>query len=211
VGDFAHDRSVQPILTVYKNGVSYPVASRDELARVIPNLATRFPSYASFGAARLEDIVPAADLHRATVLEAYDFASSIAVNNGNGTFSLRPLPIEAQLSPVNASLAGDFEGDGRVDLLVAGNEFGVPPLFGRYDASYGLLLRGRGNDGRGQFQAVGLAQSGLTLDGQVRHLAVLRQAGGKGGRLIVVARNDDSLQVLRITSSALHSQSGRGP
>jgi enediyne biosynthesis protein E4 len=63
---------------------------------------------------------------------------------------------------------------------------------GRYDASYGLLLRG---DGAGGFEAVDMAASGLRIDGQVRDLRMLRCADG--GRLIVVARNDDTLQFLR--------------
>ncbi len=211
LGDFAHDHTVQPILTVYKHGVSVPVATRDELIRAVPELRSRFPTYASFGASRLEDLFPQPELRGARVLEAYDFATSVALNNGNGTFTLRPLPIEAQFSPVTTSLAGDYDGDGRVDLLLAGNDYGIPPLVGRYDASYGLLLRGTGTGGdrgasgaaasargRGLFEAVDLSRSGLVLDGQVRHLRALRQAGGS--QLIVVARNDDKLQVLRVTT-----------
>ena len=196
VGHFAHDRSVQQILTISKNGVSYPAAQRDELIRAIPELANRFPSYAAFGAARIENIVPRPDLGQARVLEANNFATSVAMNNGNGTFTLRPLPVEAQFAPVTAIVADDFDGDGRTDLLLAGNEFGVPTLFGRYDASYGLLLHGKSN---GDFEPVELSRDGLVLDGQVRHLRTLRQVGGT--RLIAVARNDDKLQVLRIAPS----------
>jgi len=194
VGDFAHDHSVQQILTVYRNGVSSPVATRDELIRAVPSLADKYPTYASFGAARLEDMFPRSDLDRAKVLDAYGFASVVAINNGNGTFTIDALPIEAQFSPVRAVLAGDFEGSGRADLLLGGNDFGVPPLFGRYDASYGALLR---NDGTGKFTSVGLAETGLALAGQVRHIALVRQANG--GRLIVVARNDDTLQSFRLS------------
>jgi hypothetical protein len=196
VGHFSHDRSVQPILTAYRNGVSYPVAQRDELTEAIPALRGRFPSYAAFGASRIENIFSKSDVAQATVLEAYDFASSVAINNGNGTFRLRPLPAEAQIAPVKAMLAADFDGDGRTDLLLAGNELGVPPVFGPYDASYGLLLLGKSNGG---FEPVELPQDGLVLDGQVRHIRALRQAGG--ARLIVVGRNDGTLQVLRIAGS----------
>jgi hypothetical protein len=201
VGHFTHDRSVQQILTVFNNGVSYPVAQRDELIRAIPELGKRFPSYSAFGATRVEDILPRSDLRQAKVLEAYNFATSVALNNGNGTFTLRPLPMEAQFAPITAIVADDFDGDGRTDLLLAGNEFGVPPLFGRYDASYGLLLRGKPN---GDFEPVDLSQDGLVLNGQVRHIRTLRQAGGI--RLIAVARNDDKLQVLRIGPAARRGQ-----
>jgi len=66
------------------------------------------------------------------------------------------LPIEAQLAPIYASLAGDFDGDGKIDLVVAGNFYGVTPREGRYDASYGLLLHG---DGHGGFTAVDMEQA----------------------------------------------------
>jgi hypothetical protein len=97
---------------------------------------------------------------------------------------------------VAAALADDFDRDGRTDLLLAGNAFGVPPVFGRYDASYGLILHGAGG---GRFEAIDLAKSGLVLDGQVRHIKAVRRPNG--GNLIVVARNDDRLQVLRMSPS----------
>jgi hypothetical protein len=76
--------------------------------------------------------------------------------------------------------------------LAAGNFHGVTPLEGRYDASYGLLLRG---DGAGHFEAVDLESSNLLIEGQVRHMALLRRANGE--HLILVARNGDKLQILR--------------
>jgi len=192
VADFGHNGALEQVLTVYEHGVSYPVAGRDELLRVVPGLRDRFPTYASFGASRIEDLFTGAELARATVREARVFASSVALNNGNGTFTLAPLPVEAQLAPIRAVVADDFDGDGRVDLLVAGNDYGFPPVLGRQDASYGLLLRGRGD---GRFEAVDMQRSGVVIDGQVRHLATVRRADGS--RLIVAARNNDKLEVLR--------------
>jgi len=192
VNDFGHNGTREQILTFYKHGVSYPLAGRDELARLMPQLRSRYPSYAAFGASRVEDIFSRAELREATVLEAHDFASSVALNNGNGTFRLEPLPVEAQFAPVYAAQAGDFDGDGRTDLLVAGNFYGVQPILGRYDAGYGVLLRGVGD---GHFAAVDMEESGVMIEGQVRHMAVLRHAGGD--RLIVIARNNDRLEVLR--------------
>jgi hypothetical protein len=192
VRDFFGNGTLEQILTFYKRGVSYPLAGRDELVRMMPQLRGRYASYASFGASRIEDILPASELRQANVLEAREFASAVALNRGNGRFDLRPLPIEAQLGPVYASLAEDFDGDGHIDLLVAGNLYGVTPVQGKYDASYGMLLRG---DGNGHFEAVDLESSNLLIEGQARHMALLRRAGGE--RLILVARNDDRLQVLR--------------
>src|SRR5437899_9829451 len=167
VGDFGHNGTLEQILTFYKHGVSYPVAGRDELISLIPRLRNRYPSYADFGASRIEDIFPASELARATVREARVFASSVALNNGNGTFTLQPLPVEAQFAPIRAVLVADFDGDGRPDLLVGGNLYAVPPVLGRDDASYGLLLSGIGD---GRFSSVDMERSGLLIEGQVRHI-----------------------------------------
>jgi hypothetical protein len=193
VGDFQHNGTLEPILTSYRHGVSYPLAGRDEILQLVPSLGSKFPTYASFGASRVEDIFPAADLERATVLEAHTFATSVALNLGHGRFALRALPLEAQLAPVNAVIARDLDGDGKTDLLLAGNFYGVPPIEGRYDAGDGVLLRGLGD---GRFEAVDPARTGVVLDGQVRHMRLL--GGADGAERIVVARNDDRLQIVRV-------------
>jgi enediyne biosynthesis protein E4 len=192
VGDFFGTGAVKQILTFYKHGVSYPLAGRDELVRAMPRLLSKYPSYASFGDSRIEDILPSAELKKGKILEANTFASSVAMNNGNGTFTLRPLPVEAQFAPIYATLAEDFDGDGKTDLLVAGNLYGVPPILGRYDASYGLMLRG---DGKGGFTSVDMRASNLDIEGEVRHMRLLKGAGG--APRIVVARNNDRLQIIR--------------
>jgi hypothetical protein len=191
VHDFYGDGTLEQILTFYKRGVSYPLAGRDELTRAMPALRGRFLSYADFGDSRIEEFVRVSELEQATVLEARSFASATALNNGDGTFAVRELPMEAQFAPVYAMLAEDFDGDGYTDLLVAGNFHGVPPVRGRYDASYGQVLRG---DGRGRFEPIDMHASGLIVEGEVRDMELLRVAGGD--RLIVIARNDDTLALV---------------
>ncbi|HKW49611.1 MAG TPA: VCBS repeat-containing protein [Gemmatimonadaceae bacterium] len=193
VGDFFSTGVLKQILTSNRRGESYPVATRDELLHTLPQLSSKYPTYASFGRTRIQDLLPSSELSKAKVLEAHDFASAIAQNNGNGTFTLHSLPIEAQFAPINAIVADDFDANGHVDVLVAGNFFGVPPIFGRYDASHGLWLRGEGN---GRFQAADLEATNLDIQGQVRHMSLLR--GPHGAKLIAIARNNDRLELLEV-------------
>src|SRR6185369_10155385 len=65
IGDFFQTGALKQILTFYRNGVSYPVAGRDELIRAMPSLAAKYPSYASCGASRVEDIFPPSELKKA--------------------------------------------------------------------------------------------------------------------------------------------------
>jgi hypothetical protein len=192
VHDFFRNGALEQVITFYKHGVSYPLLGRDDFVQTMPPLRGRYGSYAAFGASRIEDIFSSEELEQASVMEARTFATSVAVNRGNGSFDLLPLPLEAQFSPVYAAIAADFTEDGDIDLLLGGNFDGVTPLLGRYDASYALLLEG---DGSGRFTAVDLERSGLEVEGQVRDLKWLRRA--RGGRVIVVARNNDRTLVLR--------------
>jgi hypothetical protein len=205
LGDFAHDGKLTPILTLARSDGEHPVAGRDELTRAIPALRQRFPTYASFGASTIDQIFPKADLRAARTLVARTFASAIARNDGQGHFVLQPLPVEAQLAPVHAAVADDFDGDGRIDLLLGGNFYGVPPIQGRYDASYGVLLRGTGD---GRFAAMDMTRSGVEITGQVRHMRSLRTTNG---RIVAVARNADRLLLLQTGASAPPSPVASAP
>ena len=67
-------------------------------------------------------------------------------NKCKGKFQLHELPIEAQVAPVNTILCADVDGYGYKDLIIAGNEYQTEVSTGRYDASYGLLIKGDGKD-----------------------------------------------------------------
>ena len=80
----------------------------------------------------------------ATISEVYEFRTCIMENMGNGKFQLIPLPKEAQLFPVYSILIHDFDHDGKNDLMIGGNLYRANINYGRYDAGYGLFLKGNG-------------------------------------------------------------------
>ena len=115
-------------------------------------------------------------------------------NLGNGQFKQHALPVEAQFAPVNAIVADDMDGDGITDLLLAGNEYQAEVVTGRYDASYGLFLRGNGN---GKFTAVSPVKSGFIINGDVKGMAILR---GRKEKLIIAAVNNAAVKCFKISS-----------
>jgi hypothetical protein len=193
VKDFAGNGTDQQIVSVYNHGVSYPLALRDDLLKAIPSLRLRYLSYKDYARQTVKDIFTPTELQGAIYKEAQTFASALVRNNGDGSFTLVPLPREAQIAPIYGVLARDLEGHGKTDLLVAGNFDGVQPEIGRMSAGYGLLLRG---DGKGDFTAVRVQQSGFFVPGQARDIKRLRT---RNGYVYVVARNNDRPLVFRVT------------
>lgn len=192
LNDFDDDMTIDPIITHYNSGIRYPFATLDELKAQIESLDKRYSTYAEFGDSRIEEIFDHDKLEGAVRKQAYTFESIFAVNDGTGKFTIHPLPVEAQFSPIFVLLPGDFNKDGNLDILAGGNFHGVKPVRGRYDANYGTLLLGNGN---GSFKAIQQYQTGIHLTGQLRDGERLLQASGNS--IILLSQNNDSLVVLQ--------------
>ena len=104
---------------------------------------------------------------------------------------MQPLPIRAQFSPVFSILVTDINNDGIKDLFLGGNFYGVKPEIGRYDANYGVSLLGTAKHG---FNYLPATKSGLFILGEVRDVSTINT---KNGKLIIVARNNDALQLFK--------------
>jgi enediyne biosynthesis protein E4 len=191
VKDFDGNGFPDQIVSLYENdrvgaqhAAPLPLALRDELTTALPYLKPRYPKYSDYAGQTVEQIFGSA-LTDAVVKQAETFASAIALSNRDGSYTLVPLPREAQAAPVYGILSGDFDLDGKLDLLLAGNFSGVPPEIGSMMASYGLMLRGNGHGG---FTALDGARSGFVVPGEARDIQRLRSTRGD---LYVVARNND--------------------
>ncbi|MFN8573193.1 MAG: VCBS repeat-containing protein [Gemmatimonadaceae bacterium] len=194
VKDFDGNGYVKQIVACYWQGKQYPLVLRDDLIRALPPLKARFLNYQDYGRATLDDIFPAKDRAGAIEKTVYTFASAVVHNDGHGAFTLVPLPDEAQRAPIYGILPRDVNGDGRLDLLLAGNFDGFKPEIGRASESRGLLLLG---DGTGKFQVATSAESGFVVPGQARDIQRLRTHGED---LIAVTRNNDRPLVFRPTT-----------
>jgi hypothetical protein len=192
VNDFDLNGTVEQIICTYDGDKSYPLALKHDLTRQIPELGKKYPKYEIYKDQQITDIFSAEQLNNSIHLDAYLLETSLFLNDGAGHFTRKPLPPEVQFSPVFAANVGDYNSDGNPDILLGGNLYNVKPEVGRYDASYGSFLMG---DGKGGFKNIPAKSSGFRLDGEIRDFKELNTPGGK---LLVVARSNDSLQVFKI-------------
>ena len=185
--DFDRNGSIDPVLSRYIDGRSYPIASRDLLIDQMIAMKGRFTRYIDYAGATLEQTLSREERESALVLEAVQFASSYIENLGDGSFAVRPLPTEAQVSPIYGLLTGDFDADGQLDVLAVGNSHAPDTQSGWYDASFGALLLG---DGAGGFTPGSGATDGFWVEGQARGIGELVVDPERS--LIVVTRNDET-------------------
>lgn len=185
--DIDGNGTIDPLITYFIEGASYPSPSRDELLDQVTALKKVFTDYASYSHATIEDILTPEQIEAAAVLEATVFETMIFENDGAGSFRARSLPIQAQFAPVNAIVVEDVDQDGHVDIILGGNDFGARAQTGRFDAGRGLLLRGSGNL---RFEAVPAPHSGLSLRTDVRRLRLIPTPRGP---VLVVGNNGDAV------------------
>jgi hypothetical protein len=193
LNDYDNNGSPDQVICSYEKGISYPYTSLDELLSQISGLDKKYPAYSDFGGKTLNEIFEKSTIDNSIVKKAVMFESSVFMNSGDGTFIKASLPAMAQFSPVRGIVAGDFDKDGKQDLVVAGNNYAVRPSYGRYDASYGWCLLA---DSSQIFKTLLPANSGLVIKGDARRLVEIDIAGK---RHIVAGVNNGELQVFRMT------------
>ena len=200
--DFDKNGGYDMITTMYlkdEQGVrkEFPAQNRDEIMEQLPGLKKRFLTYKSFGKATVHDMFLKEELQDALVLEANNVKSCFIKNMGNGKFECHPLPVQAQLAPLYGMVADDFSGDGNLDVVINGNDFGTEVSTGRCDALNGLVLLG---DGAGNFAAQSILQSGIFIPGDGKALIGLQQAGGHC--LLAASQNQNALKVFRLKKNS---------
>jgi hypothetical protein len=163
--DFDNNGSVDPILCFYIQHKTYPYVTRDELLEQMSIMRTRFTDYQSYSNTTLDEVFTSDELKNAKHLQANDLTTSYFEGSADGKFHKKDLPLQAQFSPVFTINALDYNNDGNMDLILCGNMNQARIRFGKYDANFGMLLKG---DGKGHFNYVTQQESGFHIRGDVR-------------------------------------------
>jgi hypothetical protein len=194
-GDFTGQGAVDLIEahTDPASGRLVPWRELDAVALALPQVRERFPNnerYSRASAAEVLAALPGGARAKELVLR---WAESTVFLNRGGHFEVRPLPPEAQWAPAFGLTVADADGDGREDLFLAQNLFSVEDSTSRYDAGRGLWLLG---DGRGGFEPMSGAASGVRVYGEQRGAAV-GDFDGDGRVDLAVAQNNGPTKLYR--------------
>jgi hypothetical protein len=203
--DFNNDGSYDAITSVYLPDNNhdgkleeFPASSRDEMIKQMITMRRKYETYKSYAFATMDSVLPADERKDAVTYRANNLASCFLRNDGNGKFVLQNLPAEAQLSMLCGMSVSDFNGDGNLDVIINGNDYGTEVGTGRYDALNGLMLKG---DGKGNFIPLSILQSGIYIPGNGKSLVQLRN--NKNECLLAAAENRGPLRIFKLKKTVM--------
>jgi hypothetical protein len=225
-GDFDNNKSLDAIPTLYLPNAEgqrkeFPAQTRDDLIKQMISLRRKFQNYKLFSTAGIREILNDSLIQTAWKGEVNQLASVYIENKGNGKFSMKELPMLAQVSMLNGMFVEDLNGDGNLDLISTTNDYGTEVSVGRYDALNGLVLLG---DGSGNFSSLSIASSGFYVPGngksvvcmvgpdQSIRLAVSQNRGAlqwfnwKGALAQVQPASDDTYAIISLTNGKQRKQ-----
>jgi len=185
LNDYDQSGTMDQFLTRTVDKRDMPVFLKREMTEQFPGLKKQNLKHAEYAKKSIQDLF-SKDLISKSQQKTFNYCQSIvAINNGNGTFTVQALPQQLQLSSVNAIAITDLNNDNKPDMIAGGNMFTFPPQFGRLDASYGSVLM---NNGKGQWTYTEPRQSGVLIRGEVKDIKVI---SSKTNSYIIAAVNND--------------------
>jgi enediyne biosynthesis protein E4 len=182
----------------YNDTLLVPIRGKECTSQQMPVISQKFPTFVSFASSDLNGIL-GSQMENALHYKAHLFSSVMLIND-NGHFTVKKLPVEAQLSTVNGIIVNDFDNDGKKDIVLAGNKFDVEVETTPADASPGLVMMGVGDN---LFKPLKSFESGFFASQNVKDVKLLLV---NGQPCVLVGINNSSLKVFR-----LNGQDGKQP
>lgn len=192
INDFDNNGAIEQITTTnYDNG-DYPIHMRKELTTQMASLKKENLMASDYAKKTVNQLFPNEVIEN-TIVKSVNIAETIvAVNEGEGKYSIIKLPNRVQFSCVNSITSIDINKDGNMDIVMAGNNFEFKPQFSRLDANFGSVLLGDGNLG---FEWQDYSKSGFYIRDEVKHLITFKDKDGK--EYLLAAINENSPKVFK--------------
>jgi len=196
--DFDKTGAYSAIMSIYlkdQQGVKkeFPAMGREDMLKQMISMKKKFTNYKSYAVATMDDILTPEQRQGALRLKVNTSESCYLRNDGNGKFTLIPLPKQAQISTLNGMTVDDYDGDGNLDVIINGNDYGAEVNVGRYDALNGLMLKG---DGKGNFSPQSILQSGIYIPGDGKALVKLQSS--TGSLMLAASQNSGPLKLFEL-------------
>jgi hypothetical protein len=184
--DFDDNGKIDPILSYYIQKKNYPAYSRDEISDQLVSLKKKYTTHEAYSTATTDEVL--ADFTQKEIKKLQiNTLESILLENDNGTFKIKPLPIQAQFSPIYAIESMDLNADGFQDLIIGGNLSKGRIRLGIINANYVQTFL---NDKKGNF----IYHSSLGIKGDVRGLKVIKDQ-------LLVGINSQKLRSFKLKNS----------
>ena len=183
--DFDNNGTNDIVLAKFYKDDYVPVRGRECTSQQMPYVADKFKDFNSFASSKLLDILPNDKVKDAVIYEISNFESIILINE-SGKLIKQTLPIEAQVAPIKSSIVMDVNQDGNNDIVLVGNHYGVEVETTRYDAGFGAVLIGDGNN---NFSFMPPSKSGFHVPLDSRDIKHFEQ---KNQSVIMVTNNSAS-------------------
>ncbi len=185
INDYDNNGTLEQIVTQNFDGKDYPIHQNRELTAQIVSLKKQSVKASEYAKKTISELFPESVFKNTIVKKATTMESVIAINEGDGKFSIKKLPARVQLSCVCGISCADVDQDGNLDLIMGGNNFEFKPQYSRLDASYGHVLLG---DGNLNFEWQEYADSGFFIRDEIKHL---KQFKDKDGTVFLIAAIND--------------------
>ena len=186
--DFDENGQTETVTAMEKNGNYYPLETLDGLASQMVYLKKKYTDYKSFAGSTMEEIFGDDMLEASSQLSVNQLHSGF-LRNDDGKFVFVPFQNELQVAPLMSFLVDDFDGDGKTEVLIGGNYFGIKPYHGRLDSFPGALLKNE-NDIKLGYE--------LGLDFTKKSIRHLKTITFNNQKYLLAVFNDDAAQVYKI-------------
>ena len=195
INDFDGNGTIEQIMTFHENGKDYPIHQKKELTGQLSSLKKKNLKASDYAKRAIDELFTAAIIQKSIVQEVRQSESVIAINEGDGKFTIKPLPFRVQLSCVCGIACTDINNDGHLDILMGGNNFEFKPQYSQLDASYGNVLLG---DGKNNFEWQDYTDSGFYVREEMKHLSSFKD--NKGNIYFIAALNNSKPKIFTLNN-----------
>jgi len=193
VNDFDNNGTIEQIITRDFDGKDFPVHMKKELTAQMVKLKKENLKASEYAKRTIQELFSNELIESSIMKKSSSMETVIAINEGNGQFSINKLPSRVQLSCVCGITCTDINKDGNIDIILGGNNYEFKPQYSRLDANMGSVLM---NNGDLDFTWQDYNTSGFVVKGEIKHLKQIKDKDGK--RHIIVAINDSKPKIFSI-------------